>query len=649
MSTAKILFISFISICIVGMFLLFSMQKSSQLSLDMEDMQLISKEKDNKIASIKDALQSANTTIKQVQAENTKIPKLKSSLETIEKEKLVYIQQLDDFQAELQNQVDLAGQRFTEIATLQEQHNSIKQAHTNLQAESTELLTAHEATLLDLENRTLMIEEFTETLVKKERVIQIYKEKLDKAAEDIVVLQTNDSNEQLNLVLILDELARKTALAKDLGNKLSTANNEAIAAGTDPNTTIAINNENQALVDKLSLENDYLATGIKELKTIIEELEISEASAKELIDSFTAEIEQLQFLIVDKDKALAALQLDANASAQLINQLSVTITAREEEVVAVKEQTMGIAAPLTEKITGLELQGTRAATQIEDLTDNLKQSQTSLATIAEEKQLINDELVSTKVAIESMQNKLGDAETNQTALQDSISAFEQELITKDEAMVTMTAALAAATSLAAENETFAAGLNEQLAASQNAATVQTTEMEERISKLIDEVATAQAVTTELTENTANLQARNDELLAALAAKEEQIEVIEDIAVEAVIEEETIIEALETATEPETEAVPEPEAVEIIVVDEVTETETAPAEATEPLEVVVVDEVIVDEVIAVEDQVTSDASVEIVAEEIVVIDEIVAEEVEAPTEQAVEAVPLQEDSDNEENM
>jgi chromosome segregation ATPase len=622
------------------------MQKSAQLSLDMKDMQLIAKEKDNKIALINESLQTAQSTINQIQTENKQISTLKNNLDTIKKEKLVYVQQLDDFQVELQNQIDLAKQRFIDISTLQEQHDRIQRAHKDLQVESSKLATAHQAILLDLDDRNTKIGEFTETLDKKERVIQIYKEKLDKAADDIALLQKTDTNEQLNLVLILDELAQKTALAKELGNKLSIANNEAIASGIDPNTTVTINKENQALIDNLTLENDTLGAGINEFRTIIEKLEIKQAAAEKLLESFAAEVEQLQFLITDKDKELAVLRLQADGSAQQINQLAATVTAREEEVVAVKEQTKAIAAPLTEKITGLELEITQASSQITNIEEQLSQTQSTLESMGEEKQLLVDELASTKLALKAIQSKLDASETDQTALQEKISAFEQELASKDESIEAMTAAIAAATTLAAENETFAAGLNEQLASSKNEAITQTAEMDERISRLIDEIAAAKAVTTELTENAASLQARNDELLGALAVKEIQINVVEEIAVEAVIEEEAIIENEETTSEPENENVIAPETMEIIIIDEETEgSASVPESATDPAENAAVEEVLV-----IEDQVNSEEPVvKIVAEEILVVEEGIVEEKEEQTKTVTEEIPLQEDSSNAENL
>jgi len=629
-STAKILFGSFLTICIVGMFLLFSMQKSAQLTLDKEAMQLISEEKDTKMASINDALTAAQTTVEEVQTQNQLIPELKNQLETTEKEKLVYVQQLDDFQTELQNQVNLAEQRLSDIRSLKEQQKddqqtlvTINDALATAEIQNNELATGLELTLQDVEDKILNLQQLTETLIQKDRVIQIYKEKLDKSAEDIQLLQTADSNEQLNLKLILDELADKTALVNDLGKKLEQATMNAMASGSDENTYASTTNEDQVLIERLSLENDYLGTGIKEQNAIIQELEINLAAADELLASFDAEIEQLQFLVTEKDKELKAFQLEATGSEQELNQLVATLNARDEEIVAVKEQTMGIAAPLTEKITGLELQLSQASGQYTTLAEELNQSQASLNSLQDEKQIISDELSSARIAIEASQNKLTEAEEKQTALLDNQSNLEQQIATTEEAKSLLVAEIDNTNTVVSEKDAVIKELNSQLEEAKNQNLAIVTEQEERTSRLIEEVAAAKAASSELSAEASNLQARNEELLAALAAKEEVLQEIETI-------------------EPETapvvpDAVPDPEAT----TEEAVEVE---AVAPEQLEVIVIEteQVVQEEETVVERE-------EPTPTEEAVSDNVIDEPAQTATEPETEAVPLQEDSNNEENM
>ncbi len=646
-STAKILFGSFLAICIVGMFLLFSMQKSAQLTLDKDAMQLVANEKDNKIESINDALTAAKATVEKVATQNKRIPKLKAQLDTTEKEKLVYVQQLDDFQAELQNQVDIAEQRLGNIRTLQEQQNSDQQtlANTNealatAELQNNELATALETTLHDIEDKALNLQQLTDILIQKDRVIQIYKEKLDRASDDIQLLQTADSNEQLNLKLILDDLAVKTALVNDLGKKLEQTAMDAMVSGTNGNTHVSTANEDQILIEKLSLENDFLGTGIKEQNKIIKELELNIAAANQLLASFDTEIEQLQFLVTEKDKEQKALQLKAEGTDQELKQLAATLNARADEIAAVKEQTMGIAAPLTEKITSLELQITQAANQYTTLAEELSEAQSALLATQGEKQLISDELSSTQVALETNQNILSESVYKQTAMEETLNGLEQQLSSTNEVQVALATELENTTLLTSEKETAIEKLSSQLEAAKKENIALETEQDERISRLIDEVAAAKVVSAELAEKTANLQERNEELLAALAAREEvpipeatlETEVIEpeEVVVPEVTLETEVIEpeevvVPETSSDPEDagEAVGEvePEQLEVIAI----ETESAPQD--------------VETVVEAEEPTAEDTATENVSDD----------SVQDATNPVMEEIPLQEDSANEENM
>lgn len=629
-STAKIVFASFFTICIVGMFLLFSMEKSAQLTLDKEAMQLISEEKDNKMASISDALTAAKATVEEVQTQNQRIPELKNQLETTEKEKLVYIQQVDDFQAELQNQVNLAEQRLSDIRSLQEQQIGdqqtlvdISDALATAELQNNELAAGLEITLQDVEDKILNLQQLTETLIQKDRVIQIYKEKLDKAAEDIQLLHTAGSNEQLNLKLILDELAEKTAVVNDLSKKLEQATMNAMASGSNDNAYASTTNEDQILIERLSLENDYLGTGIKEQNEVIQELEMNLAAADELLASFDAEIEQLQFLVTEKDTELKALQLEATGSEQELKQLAATLNTRDEEIVAVKEQTMGIAAPLTEKITGLELQLTQASDQYTTLAEELNQSQVSLVSLQDEKQILSDELSSAQTALETSQNKLAEFEEKQATLLDNQSNLEQQIATTDEAKAALVAEIDNTNTLASEKETVINELSSQLEEARNQNLTIASEQEERISRLIDEVAAAKMVSTEFSEEVSNLQARNEELLAALAAKEEQPQVIE---------------VIEPETAPiELDAIPEPEAA--------TEDAVEVEAVVEQLEIIVIEskQVVQEEESIVETEEPTPAAEEAVSEN------ASDEPAQTETEPEKESIPQQENSTNEENM
>lgn len=414
-STGKILFGSFFAISIVLMFLIFSMQKNAQLQLDITDIQSAITAKETAIESIREELVSAQTTVQHTVAQNKLIPTLQNNLKTTEQEKLVYIQQLDDFQAELQTQVDIAEKQLTEIAALQIQ----QEEHQQLLNKSTDdITTAHQqkselaailhTTQQEIITREAELEEFIETLAQKDRVIQIYKEKLDKSAEDMTLLQVKDSNEKLNLKLILDELATKTATVEQLTTQLNWKNNPDAQAQAfvQAENDSAANDESQALIIKLSLENDDLGLEIQEHKNLLQELQNKLTSNGELVTSYATEIEQLRLTNSAKDNDIRILQNKINGIKLNSTQLKGDLDNKDKELQAAQTQSLAIAEPLTEKITTLELQLTQGATQYTQLAKSLSQAQTNLAAVQNERKTLTEELNSAKTANANVQTEL---------------------------------------------------------------------------------------------------------------------------------------------------------------------------------------------------------------------------------------------------
>lgn len=391
-STGKILFGSFLAISVVLMFLIFSYQKSAQLKLDIKDIQHVITQKDTVIESIEKELESTQTIAQHAEVKNKLIPTLENNLKTTEQEKLVYIQQLDDFQAELQTQVDIAKDRLAEISQLQKQLEDQQQLlnasnakiasadqqnselTATLQTTKQKLTTALHATQQEITTRELELKQYIETLAQKDRVIQIYKEKLDKAAEDMMLLQVKDANEKLNLKLILDELAVKTVTVEQLTNQLNWLNNPDAQGqllqdqGLPTETTSAAD---QALIIKLSLDNDNLGLEIQDQKNLLVELQSKLASNSELLTSYATEVEQLRLTNSAKDNDIRVLQNKIRSTEQNISLLKGDLDGKANELQGAKTQTEAIAKPLTEKITALELQVTQAATQYNQLAKSL--------------------------------------------------------------------------------------------------------------------------------------------------------------------------------------------------------------------------------------------------------------------------------------
>ena len=212
-STAKIIFGSFLAISISLMFLVFSMQKSAQLTLDMRNVQQSVKEKDRQIAVISNELESAKAITQTVQTQNKIILEIKSHLQVSEQEKQVYIQQLDDSKAELKNQVDIAEKRLAEFEMLQKQQEKHQQLLAKGESkvasadeQKVELVAALQAARNEIEILKQTLVQFTDTLEQKDRVIEMSKEILYNSAKDIALLRDEDTSKQLNLNLVLDEL-----------------------------------------------------------------------------------------------------------------------------------------------------------------------------------------------------------------------------------------------------------------------------------------------------------------------------------------------------------------------------------------------------------------------------------------------------------
>ena len=213
-STVKVIFGSFLAISIALMFLIFSMQKSAQLTLDIRDIQQSVEEKDKQIAEISNELASAKVIAQSVQTQNTIILELKSHLQATDQEKLIYIQELADLKSELQNQVDIAEKRLTEITTLQQQQERYQQllAKGDDRIASTDeqkvaFVAAFQATQHEIETLKQALSQSTDTLEQKNCAIEICKEKLYQFAKDIALVLAEDTSKQLNLNLLLDELA----------------------------------------------------------------------------------------------------------------------------------------------------------------------------------------------------------------------------------------------------------------------------------------------------------------------------------------------------------------------------------------------------------------------------------------------------------
>ena len=234
-STAKIYFRCFIAVSIVVMFLLFSMQNSAQLKLDIQDIQNSVSEKEQQITTIKNDLESAKAAVQDIHEQDNVISELKGHVQTKEKENLVLTQQLADFQIKLQNQTAITEKRLAEISILKKQQqrdqelpikgDDSKAAADNQKAEFTTALQLVQKKLAKSEQS---LSKVVETLDEKDRVILMCKTDLTKITGELVRMQDEDSYEKLNFNLIFDELVRQANIVEELTYKLEQAERSVI-------------------------------------------------------------------------------------------------------------------------------------------------------------------------------------------------------------------------------------------------------------------------------------------------------------------------------------------------------------------------------------------------------------------------------------
>jgi|GEM_PF-6449403 len=637
-STAKLIFGSILAISVVFMFLIFKMQESAQLSLDIKANEATLQAKDQNLAELQQQIDGLSRKISKITALNAIIPKLKQNLKTIEQEKAIYIQQFEDFQAELQSEVTLSDRRLQDLNQLQKELQNSRQQIANSEQDIV-ILNAEKVALADnilelqgiqsqlmsaVEQLENDVTKLTETVLQKDRVISIYKGKLDAATEEIKLLHVEESSEQLNLKLILDELAVKTALVNKLDTALKISDLSIPADKSENNDSQppTLDEKTNELIKKLSLENDAMGLALKERDSLLEELQNALTSSQELLAANDSQTEQFQLLNDAKDEENRELQDAARTSEQKMNQLQATLNAKEKELTAAHERTGNIASPLTEKITGLELQLTQAANNYANLEESLTQAGADIQSLLKENKILNDELNSSQTAMGSLNEKtasiqLAFAETaekyvsldiSHKELKANIQTITEKLDASQNALATKTEQLEALIQtlvdieeangdlntfrevLSSDNQTItakldtsqetvvsqneqittlkqivtefeekqfeitatAAELRQQLEASnskideiqnllektRSESSIKNSEQEERISRLIKEIGDTRANMEEktfaleqLTIIANNLLARNDELLAALAASAAQTAVSSPVQVD----------------------------------------------------------------------------------------------------------------------
>lgn len=236
-STAKIYFGCFIAVCIVVIFLLFSMQNSAQLKLDIQDVQRVVSEKEQQIIEIGKDLESARAAVQDTHAQDNLVAELKSNIQAKEQEiqdkeieKQALSRQLAGFRTQLQNQKEIAEKRLAEISILQKQQQKDRQLFMKddenkaaAEKQKAEFTAALRLTQEKIAKSEQSLRKVVETLEAKDRVIQMCETNLNKMKSNMIQIQDKDTYEKLNINLILDELAAKANIVEELTYRLEQA------------------------------------------------------------------------------------------------------------------------------------------------------------------------------------------------------------------------------------------------------------------------------------------------------------------------------------------------------------------------------------------------------------------------------------------
>ncbi|MEN8199103.1 MAG: OmpA family protein [Thermodesulfobacteriota bacterium] len=416
----KIIFGSVLAIAVTAMFLVFSMQKSAQLTLDKEGLEHSIQQKDKEIQAAEKKLETAVAEAASVKAENAVIPELQTSIETAENEKQGLLQQV----GEMKQQLDSAARLEEEHARQRQQLAQVEEAKSS--AESQTAVTEKQLAELQhtLENQSGQVQQFAADLEQKDRVIKILKEQLDDSGEKMSLLQSSTSTDRLNLNLILDELAVKSTMVDELSKRIVLLGGSSDVVPSEVETEIAKQREEKAkdqeLIAKLTLENDSLKTLVSEQGTHITELSQEVKDSGAVLESKTTIIDELQQASGAAQEELEQLRLNASSKEQQITELQASLTDNQASLENVKTEAVATAGPLNEKIAALEQQLAEATANNLTLTQGAEQSEDSLGALLQKNEELNTELAFSK-------STLDEAEVHITQLKESLQTAEESL------------------------------------------------------------------------------------------------------------------------------------------------------------------------------------------------------------------------------
>lgn len=428
-STTKIIFSSLLAISIVLMFLIFSMQKSAQLTLDIQDVEHTVQVKDEIIANIQQKLKKTEAIAEHATTQNAQIPKLQSNIDSIEKEKAELIGQIEELQNTLQAQLEKAADNLAQFLQLKQNFKEQKSLLTETEKAkiSAEMLTSQTAEELEamqglLVQRDEELNQFLINLDQKDQAITFYQEKIETAIEEIATIKAEQSTSRINLALVLDELANKTQAVANLTDRVEELTGSKTYAG-----------------EGRSYPKQKTISAASEIKTLLDRTDQESTSPEEeLIASAMAEIEDLQ-------TTNGLLRSGLNEQSALIEDLQTTLQEKENEITDTIKQGHEIVVPLTERITLLEFQLEEAININSTVSDELSSSQTKNAELGNKNNSLTTDLESTHSTLEEALKQVA-------LLNDSLGTAEEALQQEENSRLSLTQEMEAVTLALSEVE-----------------------------------------------------------------------------------------------------------------------------------------------------------------------------------------------------
>ena len=389
-TTSKIIYGSVLSLLILMMFLIFYMQKSAQLTLDIKDNQ-------HKVAELQKTLDATNTAAESAKSKNKLIPELTEKIAAIEKEKAALLQELDDLKGNLKEQSSLASERSNEIDQLKNTQTEQQQLLATTKSQLSKVSDSLKTMQKELTQREEQVNQASIAIVEKDQAISFYTEKLEALEQSISLAKAKNTSQAMNLTLILDELASKTKRANQLEDKIEqlagTAGFSAIIPANASAKDVTVISELQALFEKMNKESAPPAdTELPKAMAQIEELNIENATLLSEINAQSARIQVLQDELQKKEDTLSAekeiLYIQQMDNKALIGELEDTV-----------KQCHDATIPLKEQITSLEIKLEEALETNTALADTLTSSEGQFAELMASKDSLNNELISAQTAL----------------------------------------------------------------------------------------------------------------------------------------------------------------------------------------------------------------------------------------------------------